>query len=98
MADIDWKQHLLDADVKNNRRRKAEIAQQWVEQVLSVPQERTLRLGRDAWRYYFHKDGQPLCIPLYEDPIDDTLWAVLPEGLDEVQITYSAKKVLGRGL
>lgn len=87
MPDIDW-------PAPTEAQRRAAVTrkiQQWVEHVLPVPQERTLNLGCNGWRFYFHKDGQALHIPLYEDPLDDGLWAVLPEDIDDVQITYRVR-------
>jgi hypothetical protein len=69
----------------------------WTEDVASVPHVRRINLGKQAWRYTFRRAGEVLNIPIYTHPETQDDWAILPEGVDEVQITYSAR-VLERGL
>ena len=72
----DWESYTANLDARHKER----VAQTYAEQVLSVPVERRLYVGKlDTWRYmFFHKD-QVVSVPFYEHPETGGYMAVLPE-------------------
>jgi hypothetical protein len=76
VVEFDW----TAIDAANEQRHKAELAQQWEEQVMAVAPERRVYIGKiDAWRYLFiHKD-HIVSVPLHEHPETGGNMAILPE-------------------
>jgi hypothetical protein len=75
-------------DLANELRLRDQEWHAYIDAVESVPSERRINLGKQAWRFIFRRGDEVLSIPLFTNPGTRDDWAVLPEDLDQVQITY----------